>query len=159
MLHIDCVARGMAEIRLDDGIPAIYYHKLGQNRAARRKLTVLGVLHFADAAVGRGALVVVLGQRQRADPRPGRRFGTGSLRLIQPAVVVAVQGSILQILRLAGSGEGHPALRQLGNRSYNVTLLTMSLTMKKKKKDELWQVTYHIQGRIDGFQDVQLFHQ
>lgn len=42
-------------------------------------LTVLRVLHLADAAVGRGPLVVVLRQSQGPDPRPRRRLGAGRL--------------------------------------------------------------------------------
>lgn len=76
-------------------------------------LTVLRVLHLADAAVGRGSLVVVLRQRQRADPRARRRLGAGRLRLLQAAVVVAVLGRVLQVLRLIGRGEGHAAVGQL----------------------------------------------
>lgn len=76
-------------------------------------LTVLRVLHLADAAVGRGPLVVVLRQRQRPDPRPGRRLGAGRLRLLQAAVVVAVLGRVLQVLRLIGRGEGNSAVGQL----------------------------------------------
>lgn len=76
-------------------------------------LTVLRVLHLADAAVGRGPLVVVFRQRQRADPRARRRLGTGRLRLLQAAVVVAVLGRVLQVLRLIGRGEGHAAVGQL----------------------------------------------
>lgn len=73
-------------------------------------LTVLRVLHLADAAVGRGPLVVVLRQRQRPDPGPRRRLGAGRLRLLQAAVVVAVLGRVLQVLRLIGRGEGHSAV-------------------------------------------------
>lgn len=76
-------------------------------------LTVLRVFHLADAAVRRGPLIVVLRQSQGPDPRPRRRLGAGGLRLLQAAVVVAVLGRILQILRLIGRGEGHPAVREL----------------------------------------------
>lgn len=76
-------------------------------------LTVLRVLHLADAAVGRGPLVVVLRQSQRPDPRARRGLGAGRLRLLQAAVVVAVLGRVLEILRLIGRGEGHSAVGQL----------------------------------------------
>lgn len=76
-------------------------------------LTVLRVLHLSDAAVRGGPLIVVLRQRQRSDPRARRRLGAGRLRLLQAAVVVAVLGRILQVLRLIGRGEGHPAVGEL----------------------------------------------
>ena len=79
-------------------------------------LTVLRVLHLSDAAVGRGSLVVVLGQRQGADPGPRGGLGAGRLRLLQAAVVVAVLGrvlQVLQVLRLIGRGESHSAVGRL----------------------------------------------
>lgn len=76
-------------------------------------LTVLRVLHLSNAAVGRGPLVVVLRQRQGPDPRPRRRLGAGRLRLLQAAVVVAVLGRVLQVLRLIGRGEGDSAVGEL----------------------------------------------
>lgn len=76
-------------------------------------LTVLRVLHLANAAVGRGPLVVILWQRQWANPRPWRWLGAGRLRLLQAAVVVAVLGRVLQVLRLIGRGEGHSAVGEL----------------------------------------------
>ena len=76
-------------------------------------LTVLRVLHLANAAVGRGPLVVVLRQRQRANPRPWRWLGAGRLWLLQAAVIVAVLGRVLQVLRLIGRGEGHSAVGEL----------------------------------------------
>lgn len=76
-------------------------------------LTVLRVLHLADAAVGSGPLVVVLRERQGPDPGPRRGLGAGRLRLLQAAVVVAVLGRVLEVLRLIGCGEGHPAVGEL----------------------------------------------
>lgn len=76
-------------------------------------LTVLRVLHLANAAVRCGPLVVVLRQSQRPDPRPRRWLGAGGLRLLQAAVVIAVLGCVLQILRLIGRREGHSTVGQL----------------------------------------------
>lgn len=81
--------------------------------AAPPSLTVLRVLHLADAAVGSGPLVVVLRERQGPDPGPRRGLGAGRLRLLQAAVVVAVLGRVLEVLRLIGCGEGHPAVGEL----------------------------------------------
>lgn len=71
------------------------------------------MLHLADAAVRSGALEVVLGQRQGPDPGPRRGLGAGRLRLLQAAVVVAVLGGVLELLRLIGCGEGHSAVGEL----------------------------------------------
>lgn len=71
------------------------------------------MLHLADAAVGCGPLVVILGQRQGADPRPRRRLGAGGLRLLQTAVIVTVLGRVLQVLGLVGRGEGDSTVGEL----------------------------------------------
>ena len=76
-------------------------------------LTVLWVLHLSDAAVRRGPLIVVLRQGQGPDARPGRRLGAGRLRLLQPAVIVAVLGGVLGVLYGVGGGEGHATMRVL----------------------------------------------
>lgn len=78
---------------------------------SRGALTILRVLHLSYAAIGGGALIVVLGQGQGAKPGPRGRLAGWRLRLLQAAVVVAVLGRVLQLLGLAGGGEGDSAVR------------------------------------------------
>lgn len=74
-------------------------------------LTVLRVLHLSYAAIGRRALVVVLGQGQGAEPGSRGRLAGRRLRLLQATVIVTVLGRVLQLLGLTGGGECDAAVR------------------------------------------------
>lgn len=103
---------------------------------AEPRITVLRVLRLADAAVGSGALVVLLRRRQGPDPGPRRRLGAGRLRLLQAAVVVAVLGRVLQVRRLIGCGEGHAAVGEL-DRKEDASISVLKLAADRKRYSEL----------------------
>lgn len=77
----------------------------------QRAQVILGVLHLSYAAVGGGALIVILRQRQGTEARPRGRLAGWRLRLLQTTVVVTVLGRVLQLLGLAGGGEGDSTVR------------------------------------------------
>lgn len=66
-------------------------------------LTVLHVLLLPDAALGGGALVALLGQRQGSQPRPRRTLAAGGFRVLQATVVTTA------VVGLADHREGHPS--------------------------------------------------
>lgn len=74
--------------------------------------TIFHVLCLTDTAIRRCPLVAVLGQGKGAQPGARRTLAAGRLRLVQAAVVAALQRSLLvRVLGLAHHREGHSAKR------------------------------------------------
>lgn len=74
--------------------------------------TIFHVLCLTDTAIRRCPLVAVLGQGKGAQPGARRTLAAGCLRLVQAAVVAALQRSLLvRVLGLAHHREGHSAKR------------------------------------------------
>lgn len=74
--------------------------------------TIFHVLCLTDTAIRRCPLVAVLGQGKGAQPGARRALAAGRLRLVQAAVVAALQRSLLvRVLGLAHHREGHSAKR------------------------------------------------
>lgn len=74
--------------------------------------TIFHVLCLTDTAIRRCPLVAVLGKGEGAQPGARRTLAAGRLRLIQAAVVAALQRSLLvRVLGLAHHREGHSAKR------------------------------------------------
>lgn len=73
--------------------------------------TILHVLCLTDTAIRRRPLVAVLGQGEGAQPGAGGALAARGLRLVQAAVVAALQRSLVGVLGLAHHREGHTAER------------------------------------------------
>lgn len=95
--------------------------------------TIFHVLCLTDTAIRRCPLVAVLGQGKGAQPGARRALAAGRLRLVQAAVVAALQRSLLvRVLGLAHHREGHSAKRLQEKPNGRGSLLKGLLLFKKK---------------------------
>lgn len=86
------------------------------------------MLCLTDTPVRRGPLVAVLWQGQGSQSGPGGALAAGRLRLVQPAVVAALQRSlVVGVLGLAHHREGHPAERLQEKKLPGVTALDLAV--------------------------------